>query len=58
MMTRNEITTATRDELTAELAAAGEYTEDADRADMDDLRDRVTVLIDGWISAGLHDRDE
>ena len=40
-MTNNEIKTATREELAAELAAQSAYTQDWETAEMSDLRDRV-----------------
>ena len=43
-MNATEITTATREQLADELAAACEYTEDWETTTMDDLRDRVRQL--------------
>ena len=45
-----DIATATRDELSDELADAGEYTGDWKTADMDDLRERVHGIIRGGVS--------
>lgn len=47
MMTENEIRTATREQLANELAAAAEYTEDWQTANIDDLQDRVRKLLAG-----------
>lgn len=43
-MNDDKIKTATREELSDELAAACEYTEDWQTAEMDDLRERVQLL--------------
>jgi len=45
MMTIEQIPTATRDELSDELASAGEYTGDWQTASMQDLRERVVRCI-------------
>jgi len=58
MMTPAEITTATRDELTDELAAAGEYTQDCGDALMHDLRERVRELIERYTSASTEPMDD
>jgi len=44
-MKRNEIETATREQLADELAAACAYTEDWQTTTMDDLRERVSRVI-------------
>jgi hypothetical protein len=46
MMARDEIETATREQLAEELGAACEPTEDWETADASDLRERVTALAD------------
>ncbi len=47
MMQPNDIETATREQLADELGAAGEYTQDWETAELDDLRDRVRNLVAG-----------
>ncbi len=48
MMTRDEIKTATREQLAEELGAACEPTEDWETADVEDLRERVTALVNTY----------
>ena len=47
MMTQEKASTANRDELSDELAAAGEYTGDWETAELADLRERVVRLLKG-----------
>jgi len=42
-MTKEQIKTATSEELAEELGAAGEYSGDWETAETDDLRERVTI---------------
>ena len=55
MMTKDQIRTATREQLAEELAAACAYTEDYMTATMDDLRERVRRLVD--VYSGPDDRE-
>lgn len=45
MMTHGEIEQANRERLASELGAAGEYSEDWETADINDLRERVHQLV-------------
>ena len=57
MMTLKEIETATAEQLSNELAAACEYTEDWERATLSDLKERVMRLVATYASTDAGDHD-